>query len=262
MQPNRKQIKGSHNIPRVSFCSAMMRKKAEDIEGVSGASFVDLKAVLYKREQDLKRYVPGDQNFTKRVKKRRRTKEQEENLFPDAKRNKGVEDRIQRDQRLWEAEAEPTSEQREAAMKEKAQKYREMQNRPHYDDIDPCGNSESLVDFERKRWDEDANGKPVEEEDSLENLHFLAKYTKEDEPEGIQYSRDALEKYTPGGYEYEVARESRVAAILQLSQETSENRQKKANIKQKREEEKQRRLRLIKQKAEQKKQTQLNTEAQ
>lgn len=239
----------------------MLRKKAEDIEGVSNASFVDLKAVLYKREQDLKRYVPGgDNNFTKRLKKRRRTLEQENDLFQGpAKRNKGIEDRIHRDKKLWEEEADLTPEQLRAKLMEKARKYKELQSRTDYTDEDPSDDTPFLVDFERKRWEEEKyKEKTEEDETSIENLHFLSKLSNFEEPaKGIQFSRDALDKYKPGGSEYEEARESRVNAILQLSQETLENRQKKASIKQKREQEKLRRLQMIKEKAKEKQNKQI-----
>lgn len=231
----------------------MLRKKAEDIQGVSNASFVDLKAVLYKREQDYKRYVPGgDTNFTKRVTKRRRTKEQEDSLFKNpSKRNKGIEDRINRDKKSWEEEAEPNSEQLTNLLREKERKYRELRARTDYTDDDPSVDTPYLVDFERKKWEEKEQ-EEEEDESSLENLHFLAKFSKVEEPKIFQSSKDALDRYALGGSEYEAARESRVNAILQLSQETEDNRKKKASIKQKKEQEKQRRLQIIKERAKEK----------
>ena len=226
----------------------MMRKKAEDIEGVSNASMVDLKAVLYKREQDLKRHVPGDKSFTKRVKKRRRN-EAGQDLFdgaPERKRNKGIDDRILRDQRLWEDE-EITDEQRNSLLLEKARQYKAMMAK-EFNEEDPLEDTNSLVDFERKKWDEDSNEE--EDLDSLENLKFLTKYNDtKGKSSNIIHSKDALNIYKPGGDEYENARKSRVDAILQLSKETEANREKKASIKQRRLEEKQKRLEMIKNKA-------------
>lgn len=245
----------------------MLRKKAEDIEGVSNASLVDLKAVLYKREQDLKRHVPGDKSFSKRVVKRRKLNEDSEDLFPQGHRNRGVEERRQRDEEQWRLESEPTAERCTERLQEKAQQYsQKLHTENSYesdeDDYDgwnpPPKKEESLVDFERKRWESGGTLRATEEEDeqALENLHFLTKHSLPHDPQGIQYSRDALDKYTPGGSAYEEARRTRVDAILQLSKETSQNRSQQANIKQKRLEEKRKRLELIRKRAEQKQKSQ------
>jgi hypothetical protein len=99
-----------------------MRRKGSEIKGVSNASFVDLKSVLYKREQDLKRHVPGNE-FTTRLLTKRKSHPTDPIL--KVKRNKGLEERLQRDEEQHQTNHEISEEQRSAILETKARQYSE-----------------------------------------------------------------------------------------------------------------------------------------
>ena len=215
-----------------------MWKKGTDISGVSNGSLVDLKAVLYKREQDLKRHVSSPAaSFTKRVQKRKRLQTEDEAV---EKRNKGIEDRISRDEEQWKLAQEPSAELIAEKLKEKSAKYQKFIKAGTI-------HNDGLIDFEKKNWQ--THDEPALELDDtkLEKLQFLKDFAAETTRK-VEYSQNGFE-FQLGSEEYEAARQARVSTMLEVSKETEENRSKVQNIKQRRQEEKLRRLQQIQEKA-------------
>uniref|UniRef100_A0A7S0HFG6 Uncharacterized protein n=1 Tax=Hanusia phi TaxID=3032 RepID=A0A7S0HFG6_9CRYP len=112
----------------------MRPKKRREIEGVSSSSIIDLKASLFQAEEEVKRAkasgkpLPAKQLVVKQPQTR----------------NKGVEERAQRDQIALEQQLNPTE-----SLNSKMQQYNAMISQGYMD-----SKEQFLVDFEQKKWDE------------------------------------------------------------------------------------------------------------
>lgn len=119
-----------------------MWKKRKDIEGVSESSIVGLKAVLFQREQEAKRFkVTGEA-------RPRTRKKAKETVW--TKQNKGLAERSRRDEEALRAE-QKTAVDVEAKLQEKARLYEQFVSGGVAEDPEE---GKFLVDFQQKSWSE------------------------------------------------------------------------------------------------------------
>lgn len=242
-----------------------MWKKRKLIEGVSASTIVDLKGVLYQREQQtVKR--PRSAPTEKKLHHILNVEKEQTEFDPSlgSAKNKGVQERSARDERE-EEEAKQTYESIEKKLLEKSKLYDQLKAQQIDEGID---GGEYLVDFVRKGWEhpeevattkETKDMYTLDSEDEAQHSHD---YNDDDSTIGLHHpdiareeERRRWERETAQRIAEEAAEEERrrqqKELIMVLQNKTKEGRERHKRLKERRERMAQARLEEIRRRKEQ-----------